>query len=68
LSNALAMQEAGNRLPFVVIEQASGQIIGCTSYHDILPTVGRLEIGYTWYGLRWQRTHGRHDLPWQGTQ
>lgn len=64
IANALAMQEAGNRLPFVVIEQASGQIIGCTSYHDILPTVGRLEIGYTWYGLRWQRTHVNTTCKW----
>ncbi|MEO7056640.1 MAG: GNAT family protein, partial [Caldimonas sp.] len=26
-------------------------------YHDIVPAVERVEIGYTWYALRWQRTH-----------
>ena len=57
IADALALQDAGSRLPFVVIDQASGQVIGSTSYHDILPNVRRLEIGVTWYAKRWQRTH-----------
>jgi RimJ/RimL family protein N-acetyltransferase len=32
-------------------------VIGSTSYHDIVPAIGRAEIGYTWYARRWQRTH-----------
>lgn len=64
IANALAMQAAGNRLPFTVIEQSSGRIIGCTSYHDILPAVRRLEIGYTWYAQRWQRTHVNTTCKW----
>ena len=31
--------------------------VGCSSYHDILPAVKRLEIGYTWYAKSTQRTH-----------
>jgi RimJ/RimL family protein N-acetyltransferase len=31
--------------------------VGSTSYHDIVPAVRRLEIGYTWYARRAQRTH-----------
>ena len=46
-----------NRLPFAVIDLASGRVIGTTSYHDILPQVDRVEIGWTWYGKRWQRSH-----------
>jgi RimJ/RimL family protein N-acetyltransferase len=46
-----------NRLPFAVIDLASGRVIGSTSYHDILPLVDRVEIGWTWYGRSWQRTH-----------
>jgi RimJ/RimL family protein N-acetyltransferase len=57
IADALALQAAGSRLPFAVVDQASGQVIGSTSYHDILPAVRRLEIGYTWYAQRWQRTH-----------
>lgn len=56
IATALRMQAEGQRLPFAVVEQASGRIIGSTSYHDILPAVGRLEIGYTWYAQRVQRS------------
>ena len=56
IDTALAMQQAGNRLPFTVLDD-SGTVIGSTSYHDILPAVERLEIGYTWYAARCQRTH-----------
>ena len=53
---ALQMREAGNRLAFAVIRDGSGEVIGCTSFHDILPAVKRVEIGYTWYAQRVQRT------------
>lgn len=57
IKQALTGQKDGHMLPFVVTDQNSGEIIGSTRYHDILPAVGRLEIGYTWYGKRWQRSH-----------
>jgi RimJ/RimL family protein N-acetyltransferase len=44
-------------LPFAVIETGSGRVIGSTRYHDIVPALGRLEIGYTWYAKSWQRSH-----------
>jgi RimJ/RimL family protein N-acetyltransferase len=44
-------------LPFVVRDIASGRVIGSTRYHDIVPAIERVEIGYTWYGKSWQRTH-----------
>lgn len=44
-----------NRLAFAVIDESSGEVIGSTSYHDILVNVDRLEIGYTWYAQsRWR--------------
>lgn len=46
-----------NRLAFAVIDDASGKVIGSTSYHDILPHAKRLEIGYTWYAQSFWRTH-----------
>jgi RimJ/RimL family protein N-acetyltransferase len=54
---ALKGYEDGHMLPFVVVDAASGRVIGSTRYHDIVPAVERLEIGYTWYGKSWQRTH-----------
>jgi RimJ/RimL family protein N-acetyltransferase len=57
VATALAGYEAGHMLPFVVRDLAGDRIIGSTRYHDILPEVDRLEIGYTWYGKSRQRSH-----------
>jgi len=57
IERALAHQAEGHRLPFAVIDLASGDVIGTTSYHDIAPAVERIEIGWTWYARRAQRTH-----------
>src|SRR5690606_35760284 len=57
IEEGLAGQAAGHMLPFVVIDEATDTIIGSTRYHDIVATVARLEIGYTWYARRHQRTH-----------
>jgi RimJ/RimL family protein N-acetyltransferase len=57
IETALRGREEGHRLAFAVIEEASGTVLGSTSYHDILPAVKRVEIGYTWYARRAQRTH-----------
>jgi RimJ/RimL family protein N-acetyltransferase len=54
---ALKGREQGHMLPFVVRDLPSGKIIGSTRYHDIVVPIERLEIGYTWYGKSWQRSH-----------
>jgi len=46
-----------NRFAFAVTDDASGEVLGSTSYHDIVPNLKRVEIGYTWYAARCQRTH-----------
>jgi RimJ/RimL family protein N-acetyltransferase len=57
IEDALAQREAGNRFPFVVVEAASGKVLGSSSYHDIVPAVKRVEIGWTWYAKSVQRSH-----------
>jgi len=57
IEDALAMREAGNRFAFAVTDTATGKVLGTSSYHDILPAVKRVEIGYTWYAKSVQRTH-----------
>ena len=57
VSAALQGQRDGHMLPLVVRDLASDRIIGSTRYHDIVPAVERLEIGYTWYGKSFQRSH-----------
>ena len=57
IETALQMREEGHRFAFAVVEDATGRVLGSTSYHDILPAVRRVEIGYTWYANSVQRTH-----------
>lgn len=57
IAQALQGQADGHMLPFVVTEAASGAVLGSTRYHDIVPAVARLEIGYTWYARSRQRSH-----------
>jgi len=54
---ALKGQSDGQMLPWVVRDAKDGTILGSTRYHDILPAADRVEIGYTWYAQRCQRTH-----------
>ena len=48
---------APDRRAFAVLDIASGAVIGTTSYHDIVPEVDRVEIGWTWYAKSRQRSH-----------
>ena len=57
IATALAMRKVGERFAFAVTDELTGEVMGSSSYHDILPTVKRVEIGYTWYAKRYQRTH-----------
>lgn len=54
---ALKMRDDGNRFAFAVVDDATGKVLGSTSYHDIVPAVRRVEIGWTWYCKSVQRTH-----------
>jgi RimJ/RimL family protein N-acetyltransferase len=55
IATAIEMRPA--RLAWAVTDAATGRVLGTTSYHDILPAVDRVEIGYTWYARSTQRSH-----------
>ena len=57
ISQALEGQAAGHMLPFAVRELGSNKIVGSTRYHDIIKSASRVEIGWTWYAKRWQKSH-----------
>jgi N-acetyltransferase len=57
IADALKGQADGHMLAWVVRDTATGAIIGSTRYHDIVATIDRVEIGYTWYARSRQRTH-----------
>jgi RimJ/RimL family protein N-acetyltransferase len=57
VDSALAGQHEGHMLPWAVRELVTGEVAGSTRYHDIVAAVDRVEIGYTFYARRWQRSH-----------
>ena len=57
VATALQGQRDGHMLPWAVRDLSTGAIVGSTRYHDIVPAIDRVEIGYTWYAARCQRTH-----------
>jgi len=57
IDTALQMRADGNRLAFVVVDDATDTVLGSTSYHDIVPAIRRVEIGWTWYRRSVQRSH-----------
>ena len=57
IEQALEGFKAGHMLPWVVRDGASGDVLGTTRYHDVLAAASRVEIGYTWYAQRCQRSH-----------
>ena len=56
VATALDWRERLGAMPFAVRENATGDIVGCTRYFAVDPASRRLEIGYTWYAKRVQRT------------
>jgi N-acetyltransferase len=57
IEDALGGQRDGHMLPWAVRELTSGAIVGSTRYHDVVAHIDRVEIGYTFYGASWQRSH-----------
>ena len=57
IRDAVRGQSEGHMLPWAVRELTTGTIVGSTRYHDIVPAIDRVEIGYTWYAARCQRTN-----------
>ena len=57
IETALQMRADGHRFAFAVRDDATGEVLGSTSFHDILPAVKRVEIGWTWYRKSVQRSH-----------
>lgn len=57
LDTALEEQSAGRSLPFATVDLASGRVAGCTRFGNIVPKDRKVEIGWTWVGRPFQRSH-----------
>ena len=57
IRDAAKGQSDGHMLPWAVRDLKTNTIVGSTRYHDIVAAIDRVEIGYTWYAQRCQRTN-----------
>jgi RimJ/RimL family protein N-acetyltransferase len=57
LETALREQREGRSLPFATRDLVSGQVAGCTRFGTIDLHNRRVEIGWTWVGRPFRRSH-----------
>ncbi|GAA3724823.1 hypothetical protein GCM10022225_02190 [Plantactinospora mayteni] len=53
---ALDAHWRGERVPWVQLDAATGEVLGTTSFYEIDPGHRSVAIGHTWLGRRWWRT------------
>ncbi|RZL32630.1 MAG: N-acetyltransferase [Pedobacter sp.] len=53
---ALWLLNEKNHYPFIVFDKRNQQFVGMTRFYEISNEFSRLEIGYTWYGKKFQGT------------
>ena len=56
LRQAVEGRAQGQRYPFAIIDRATGELAGSTSYYNVHEADQRLSIGYTWVGTKFQRS------------
>jgi RimJ/RimL family protein N-acetyltransferase len=56
IAAALAAQAQGHELPFVIIREPTGQVVGTTRFYFIDRENRHVEIGYTWLAASAQRS------------
>ncbi len=54
ISNATKNRENEKEYPFVVFDKISGKFVGSTRFYGIFLDMKTIEIGYTWYGKKYQ--------------
>jgi len=57
LDEALREQREGRSLPFVTVDLAGEAVAGCTRFGNMDPKNRKVEIGWTWVGREFQRSH-----------
>jgi RimJ/RimL family protein N-acetyltransferase len=56
IGTAVEARKAGKEYPFIVFDKRTQEYAGSTRFYDIQPSYQMLQLGYTWYGKRFQGT------------
>lgn len=54
IENAVAAKERQTEYPFIVFDKKTGEYAGSTRFYDIHLKFRTLQLGYTWYGKKFQ--------------
>lgn len=54
VANAIKNRESEKEYPFIVFDKISGKFVGSTRFYGIFLEMKTIEIGYTWYGKKYQ--------------
>jgi N-acetyltransferase len=57
IGTAMDANERGTEMNFAIIDEASQSAVGATSFYRVVPEHKRLELGKTWLGAAYRRTH-----------
>ena len=57
LKSAIQANDAGTEMNFAIIDEISGRAVGGTSLYRVIPEHRRLELGKSWLGHLYRRTH-----------
>ena len=52
----LKARDEGKEYPFIVFDRHTNKYAGCTRFYDIQTELQTLQLGYTWYGKKFQGT------------
>jgi N-acetyltransferase len=56
IATALQARATGNEYPFIVFDKRTQEYAGCTRFYDIQQLHQTVQLGYTWYGKKFQGT------------
>ena len=57
LKLAIQANDAGTEMNFAIVDEVSGRAVGGTSLYRVVPEHRRLELGKSWLGHLYRRTH-----------
>lgn len=56
IHSTIDQRAAGNEYPFIIFDKSENQYAGSSRFYDIQLANATVQLGYTWYGKKFQRT------------
>ncbi len=56
IDNAINQRQAEKQYPFIIFDKRTNEYIGSTRFYNIDLEMKTIEVGYTWYGTKYQGT------------